>query len=149
LTWLEDQSGRLKPDDVVADAKLASSPLHALFDWNIDAAARSWWVECAREIIRAVKINITTIQGEVRAPIYVHDASAEGQCYRSIFSLKADPAAARQSLIEELTRAAGVITRARGIAAAFGLEDEIDAMLTRLIGLRTRVEQPAEHASAS
>src|SRR5690349_21694497 len=121
LRWLEDEAGRLTPDAVVADARSEDSPLHSLFDWDPAKAAIAWWTECAREIIRAVHIPVTGIHGECRVPIYVHDPSTAGQGYRSVYSLKVDPIAARQALRDELSRAAGVITRARSIAVAFDM----------------------------
>lgn len=140
---LEDSRGGLTPDVVLADAKKKTSPLHSLIDWDRDKAARAWWLECAREIIRAVQIVVTTSEAVIKAPYYTHDPAAAGQGYRSIVALQRDPESARQALIEELTRAAGVLARARNLGAALHLEKEIDTMIERLTGLRRRAERIA------
>jgi hypothetical protein len=46
-------------------------------------------------------------------------------------------------LIDELTRAAGVLLRARHVAVALHLEDEVEAMLEQITGLQHRVERAA------
>jgi hypothetical protein len=140
---MEDARGGITPDAIVKDAKRKASPLHDLFDWNETKAARAWWLECAREIIRTVQIIITTTEVAVRAPYYTHDPDAPGQGYRSVTALQREPTAAREALLDELTRAVGVMTRARNLSAALNLEQEFDAMLAKLTGLRRQVEQIA------
>ena len=41
----------------------------------------------------------------------------------------------------------GAVRRARGMAAVLGLEAELDDLLLRLVGLRTRVEEDGRAAS--
>lgn len=137
---LEDEHGTLTPDAIVADAKRKDSPLHDLIDWDRNKAAKSWWLECAREIIREVKLVITTQEVTMKAPYYVRDPDAKGQGYKSVVLLQRDPASARQALIDELQRASGVVARARELAVAFGLQGEMDDLLVRIVGLHGRVE---------
>lgn len=145
---LEDEQGRLTPDAVLADAKRKDSPLHALFDWDAKKAAHQWWIECAREIIRTVKVVVTTTEVTLKAPVYVRDPDATGQGYRSIVALQREPESAREALREELRRAAGVVTRARHLALALNLADEVDAMLSQIVGLQARLDDPALVESA-
>src|SRR5690349_2356344 len=95
VKFLEDEDGRMTADLVLADAKHDDSPLHGLFDWDADKAAHQWWLECAREVIRAVKVEITTTEVTIKAPFYVQDPDAKGQGYRSVEALRRDPDAAR------------------------------------------------------
>lgn len=144
---MEDERGGLTPAMVVADAKREESPLHGLFDWDQTKAAEAHWIDHAREVIRAVKIVVTTETTTVKAPHYVRDPDADGQGYRSVMALQRDPASARQALIDELTRAAGVVTRARNLALALGLEQEVDVMLQHILGLQMLLRQDEPTAS--
>lgn len=149
LASLEDENGILTPDAVVADAKHKDSPLHDLFDWDVKKAAHNWWLERARQVLR-VRVEITTNTVTVKAPLYVSDSEMEGQGYRSTVALQRDPVTARTALIEELKRASGVITRARDLAVALNMADEIEAMLNQIVGIQTRlIEQEQELAKAS
>ena len=140
---LEDTRGGITPDLVLDDARQKNSPLHDLFDWDKTKAAHNWWLETAREVIRSVHIVVTTTTTTVKTPHYVRDPDATGQGYRSVTALMREPACARQALIHELTRAAGVVTRARELAVTLHLEGEIDDMMERIIGLQRHVESMA------
>ncbi len=150
LKWLEDGDGRLTPDRVLDDARRDDSPLHALFEWDVDKAAHMAWLDQAREIIRAVKIVVTNETYEIKANAYVRDPDVTGQGYRSTIALQREPESARQALADELTRAAGVLLRARNLAVALSMEDHVDAMLMQLTGLQSRVtDSSGQHALAS
>jgi hypothetical protein len=138
---LENELGQLTPDAVLADAKSKASPLHTLFEWDKAKAAQAYWLDCAREVIRTVKMVVTTEQVTCRTVVYVRDPDAgPDQGYRRVDALKSDPVSARQVLIDELTRAAGNIMRARNLAIALGLVSEVDDLLERIVGLRVRVD---------
>lgn len=153
LQWLE-QNGRLTPEVVVADARHEASPLHGMFDWDAAKAAEQHWLDRARQIIRAVKVVVVTTNYTIKAPYYVPDPSRSGkeQGYTSVVSLKQDEVLARQALIQECERAAGVLKRARSIAFSLGLEDDVNEILTHVTGLRYNVENgiriPVEEAAA-
>lgn len=70
--------GRLTPEDVVAAAADPASPLHGAFDWDDAAAAAKWRIEQARELIRSVRIEITTETRSLRVVGYVRDPRAAG-----------------------------------------------------------------------
>jgi hypothetical protein len=134
--------GRLTAEALVADARRKDSPMHELFDWDVKRAAQAHWLERAREIIRTVKVVITTSHVSVRVPAYVRDPQMAShlQGYVSTHSLMADPAEARRALIIECERAATTLKRARTIALALDLSNEVDAMLEQLTGFRFNVE---------
>lgn len=145
LRFLE-QNGRLTPERVVEDAKRAESPLHKHFTWDVQKAAEHYWLDEARELIRTVKVTLTMNEIRIKAPYYVPDPSRHGreQGYTSLDALREDPAAAKLSLIAECERAAGVLKRARLIAAALNLEDQIDTVLAHVAGLKQRIAENAE-----
>lgn len=138
---LEDADGRITPDRVLEEAKRKDSPIHALFDWDKNKAAHNWWLECAREVIGAVRIQVETTEAVYKPQLYMRDPDVSGQGYRSVLVMKRDPVTARQALIGELTRAAGVVHRARELAVALGLNDEVDQMLGQIVGMHARLVQ--------
>lgn len=134
---LATDRGCLTPDVIWQDARSKSSPLHSCFEWNLRKAAEESWRQTAREIIGAVRIVITTQTTTIRAPVYVRDPSVGGdQGYRSVTALRADPPAARASLIYTLETAAGHLRRAMELAQPLGLEQEIDGLLMQITGLQ-------------
>jgi type II secretory pathway component PulJ len=52
----QNGAGMLHPEDVIREAKKASSPLHARFEWDDAAASRKWRLAQARALIRCVKV---------------------------------------------------------------------------------------------
>lgn len=148
LAALENEHGQLTPALVVEDAKQKDSPLHGLFDWNLKSAAQKYWLHTARTIIHSVKVVVTTETVTLHAPHYVRDPSVphKEQGYVSIAQLQKDPVAARESLRVEFGRAASALTRARTLASVLNLEDEVEALIARVMGLRDRVEKDAKAA---
>lgn len=148
---LEDEQGRLTASAVLADARKLDSPLNTLFDWDAAKAAEAHWLDCAREIVRTVKIVITTTETTIKAPYYVHDPDAKGEGYQAVPFLQRDEAASREAVTQELNRAAGSVTRARNLATALNMADEFDVLLDRLLGLQRRIldDAPAEEVRPS
>jgi hypothetical protein len=138
---LEDADGRLTPQQVVDAARDRASPLHGLFDWNKAEAAGKWWLHQAREILGAVKIHVTTTETVIKAPCYVMDPEADGAGYRAVASLKANPDAARESLVYTLSVAAGHIRRAYDLSGPLGMQAEIDALLRQVTGLQQQASR--------
>lgn len=139
-----ERAGRTSASDVLADAKTAESPLHDLYDWDVEKAAEAHWLDRTREIIRLVKVVVHTENISVSLPRYVRDpsAAAKEQGYVSVESLRLDPVLARRALIAEFERVTGSLRRARSIAVGLDLEDEVDALLARVVGLRALLSEP-------
>lgn len=139
---LQNEHGQLTPAVVVADAKNPESPLHRMFDWNVESAAEKHWLNTARRIIVSVKVVITTETVTFKAPMMVRDPSVppKEQGYVSLVALQKDATAARASVLSEFGRAESALTRARNLASVLNLSDEIEALILRLTGLRTVVE---------
>lgn len=142
LDTLYRENGHLTPEMVVEDAKDKKSPLHEAFNWDLKAAAYQHWLDTARTIIRSVRLVSHDVEIlSPKTPHYVRDASLNGneQGYVSVADLRKNPDQARESLRLEFNRIQGALERARSIATAFGLDDELESMLAQLIRLREQV----------
>lgn len=140
-----EQNNSITPDVVIEDAKRKDSPLHGLFQWDKNKAALMQWRDTAREIIASVRVQITTRQITLETVTYMQDPDKAGneQGYVRTDALARDPERARQGLIDELTRAAGYVSRCRSLALVLGLEAEIDPLMDRILGLQNRLSAAA------
>lgn len=73
-TIARDADGALHPQDVVVDARKASSPLHRLFEWDDRKAAVAHRLHQAREIITAIVVQISPTD-ETTTRAYVRQES--------------------------------------------------------------------------
>ncbi len=140
----ESNDGRLTADIVVAAAKKKNSPLHAYFEqrgaWDQAEAQKRYCVVIARELIRSVRIEVTTTEYSVRAPAFVRDPSAAPrQGYTSMQNLRNDADLAREVLVEEFARAGAALARAKAVAAAVGMSNEVEELRVNLGALSERV----------
>jgi hypothetical protein len=142
LQTLENERGQLTPAVVVADAKRPESPLHALFEWDVEAAARKYWLHQARVIIHSVRLVSSSETVTIAAPYYVRDPTMPGgeQGYVSVAELRKSPEQARESVRLEFGRAESALLRARSVADALNMSEEIDQLMKQLLGLRERLE---------
>lgn len=143
--------GVLTADLVVADARRKSSPLHRRFEWDVEKAAKKYWLETARGIIASVKVVIIEENREIACPVYVRDPEAREtntQGYRSLPEIiktdTEDRANCREVLTNEVRKAEGIIERTLGIADAAGLGKEARASLASLVALREKSEAPSK-----
>lgn len=137
--------GRLTPADVVRDAQDADSPLHDLFEWDVGKAARAYWLDQARTIITSVVVVQRTESSSIASVYYVRDPSAahDEQGYVSVTKLRGDSDMAREAIVQEFSRAADLLRRAKQIAAALEMESEVEALITGVVELRERVQKQA------
>jgi hypothetical protein len=139
VKFLENERGQITAALVLADARRDDSPLHGLFDWEDPRAAEKFRLDQARLVIREVQIRITTTTTSVAAPFYVRDPEAPRAGYVSVFALQRNAAAARESLLQELTRVAGNLTRAKSLALVLGFGDEMDTLMAEVLGVQQRI----------
>lgn len=145
LLQLEDENGRLTPESVLEDARDPESPLHDQFEWDTDKAAHRYWLDQARTIITSVRVVTKTEKSIVSTVYYTRDPSAgpHEQGYRSVPRLRTDADAAREAIVQEFTRVADLLRRARELAIALSVEDQVDVLLTDVVRLqRIVMEQP-------
>jgi len=129
-----ENDGRLTPDNVVDAATDETSPLHGFFEWDDDAAAHMYRVEQARHLIRSVRVDVTTSHHTVRVPAFVHDPECQRgeQGYVSIRGLASNEDKSRDVVIAEFSRALSALKRARAVAVALGIEDQIDEVSAQI-----------------
>jgi hypothetical protein len=136
--------GRVTPDAVLADAQNAKSPLHDQFEWDDTVAARQYRLQQARELIRSVKVEITTNTKTVSTVRYVRDPSAgEEQGYVEVAKLRDDRSLAAEALAAEVRQANALVARARSLAAALGLDAEIEMVSESVETLQARLREVA------
>ena len=63
--------------------------------------------------------------------------------YRSTVAMRENPSTSRQSLIDTLEVAAGHLRRAYDLAAVLGMQDEVDAIVQQVLGLKRSLEKAA------
>lgn len=79
--------GELEPKDVVAAARESGHPLHAHFEWNDKAAAESFRLDQARNIIRIIRVIDDSAEGgTTRAFVSVNGKN--GVSYRTVEDVK-------------------------------------------------------------
>ena len=117
----QKSGGNLTAEQVVEDAKSASSPLHKFFEWNLRKAAEKHWFDTARALIRAVRVDIIKEDRTVEAIAYIKNPGSKSG-YVSITKLQSDQDSALEALKTEFQRIADTLRRAREIATALGLE---------------------------
>lgn len=132
--------GRLTPSIVVLDAKDPASPLHPYFQWDMQKASEAYWIEQARTLITSVTVVMKTDTKTVQVIYYVRDPSAasDEQGYVSVAKLRTEADMAREALVNEFTCVADRLRRARHLAEALGAADEVEALLTSVVGMRDR-----------
>lgn len=143
----EQHGGNITPELVVRAAKSKDSPLHDYFDWDDKVAGGKWRIEQARELIRSVRIIVTSDKISIPAPHFVRDPQAEPeeQGYVSVLKLRSDEDRAREVVVSEFGRAAAALARAKAVAAVLNLDNEIERLHEQVTGLAERVRKD-EHA---
>lgn len=131
-------AGVLTASAVVAEAKKPDSPLHTLFDWNVEESAERYWRMRARSIIARVRLRIQTSTMSITAPAYVRDPEAlpKEQGYRRVEAVRADEELARVTLRAELQRVSAMLSRAQRMAVALNLESQLQELLAEVSSLR-------------
>ena len=140
LAMLEAANGGiLTPDAVVADAKRKDSPLHGCFEWDTKKAAAAYWLQQARELITSIRVEMRTDTTVVSSVYYVRDPNApsDKQGYVSVKTLKTDEEQARDALIQEFSRVAGMLRRARELAVMLDAAGRVDSLINDVVQIRT------------
>ena len=81
-----DHGGELKPEDVVAEARIETSPLHDIFEWDDTEAAHQYRIWQARQLIRVTVTYLPNGEGKTPMRVFVSltpDRSREGGGYRA------------------------------------------------------------------
>jgi len=142
LQQIEAASGVLTPEAVIEAAKNPESVLHDAFTWDDTEAAHSFRLYQARKLISSVKVQINTESRTISTVFYVRDPSAakDLQGYVSLNRLRNDEELAREALLQEFSRVASMLERARHLASALQMEAEIENLLTTVRSIHERIE---------
>lgn len=142
--------GHITADMVLADARDESSPLHGCYNWDVNGAAHEHWLDTSRRLIRSVRVVIKEERSVIRAMAYVRDPAvpSDRQGYVSVAKLRNDEDLSREALVDEFARAASALRRARELAAALGLREQMDSMLEQIDMWKLQVQR-AEKPQAS
>ncbi len=93
-------SGILRPKDVVNFARDESTALHSHFEWNDDVAAVQFRLEQARRIVRFTVVVLPNHNKSTHAYVSLTSDRQNGDSYRHIADVMADPLA-RQHLLRQ------------------------------------------------
>ncbi len=136
--------GTLKPDLVIEAARDPGSVLHNRFNWDVGIAAHEHWRYVARGIIRSVRVEVRTETTTVSCVAYVHNPdSGREQGYIAVRTVRTDRDAARSVLVDEFSRAASALSRARELAVAFALAEDVEDIIGRVKSIRDKVQEEA------
>ena len=132
LAETREEAGAAIVRDVLDDmtARPEGSPLHNKFQWDLEKAAYAQWLSTARNLIAAVRVEVTIRSVRILAPAFVRDPSALA-CetgYVSTGRLRNHSEMAREAVVAEINRVISAIQRARGVAASLGFPYDFDGV---------------------
>lgn len=141
LKWLADKHGLpLSPHTVVEDAKDPSSPLHGEFEWDIHKAAMQHWLGRARELIRSVKVEVTSRKTSIEVQYFIRDPETDAG-YTTLVELRSSRSRAIEALKMEFLTIRGHLQRAQGIAKALGLTPTYRRLVSQLESVELEVKE--------
>lgn len=149
LERLERENGKIRAEDLVAEAEHPDSPIHDMFEWNDRKAGHAFRIVQARHIISGVRIERSVRSVTVTVPAYVRDpdSPADEQGYRSLVNIKSDEDRARGVLIDEMKRVGAAVRRAKNLAAVLGVEADVATIESIAEAITSRISS-AEEAHA-
>lgn len=126
--------GLLTPEAVVEDARDPDSPLHGGFEWDVEAAAYQHHLDCARRLIRSVKLMVKTETRtyEVRSYWKNPESDSKEQGYISFQRIASDEELKRSLLVEEYRKIARKLTTLRDTAEALDAAEVHDELVVTL-----------------
>lgn len=103
LSLAQAHGGFLTVDDVLQDARNASSPIHKNFEWNDTIAAEKYRRDQARTLIESVKIRIDApTPVTINALVSVPSDRRAGGGYRLATDVLKGPEQIRNELFKEM-----------------------------------------------
>jgi hypothetical protein len=120
IASIEERDGTCHPTAFVAAARPTDSPVHGLFDWDVERAAERHWEDVARHVIRSVRIVV--------------DESADGKARQQLGFVSV-------TLVGATGADQGYVSTVRALTDE-ELRKQVEAdVLGQLRGLRRRYEQ--------
>lgn len=135
--------GVVRPQDVVREAASPSHELHGVFNWDDKTAAHEHRLEQARELIRSVRVVVTTEKKQVEVVYYTRDPRlpTTEAGYIALPKLQTDAEIARQAIAAEFGRSLAALRRARDLAIALGADTKIDNLIEAIEALAGELPQ--------
>jgi hypothetical protein len=124
--------GVLRAEDVLAEARTETHPLHGEFNWDDSSAAHAHRLDQARSLIRSVRVEIRVETRTIESVYYVRDPRqrTRDEGYIALPRLRSDAELAAEALRAEIGRASAVLARARDLACA--LDGNFEAQLSEM-----------------
>lgn len=148
LEMLEDDDGCITPDIVLDAAKDPGSPLHDHFEWDDAKAGHSWRLEQARQLIRAVRVEIVNEAIEIPVVTYGYVRNPEmphrEQGYISTVRVRSKEEIAREVVKQELARAVSAMRRCEEIADLLNLRPTVAKAVKSMKTHQARIERALE-----
>ena len=136
----DEHEGKISPELVVEAAQDPESPLHKLFEWDLEKAAHRWHIRTAQKIL-SYKYTEITETTTITAVAYVRDprcAYDEGG-YVSVEHVKSEKDLARKVLLMECARIDASLERSRELAHFFDLGAEMEEFEGKIEGWREKI----------
>lgn len=125
---MEDFGGQVQAEDVVDDARPASSPLHPHFEWDDSIAAEEHRKSQARTLLRAVVIIAPEREIDPEPQTcYIRDGSGGGAYFQTVEAMKVPELQERmlQQAYEELLAFKDKYQRLQTLASVIDIIDDI------------------------
>lgn len=134
LDDIQRRRGALRPRDVVEEARDPSHPLHDHFEWDDARAGQMYREQQARELLQTVYVRLRQGEVQLTVPNYVRDprAPATEQGYVSVVKIRTERELAADAIRAEFERARSAMRRARDLAKALGMTEDVDGLLAEL-----------------
>lgn len=142
LHQLEDEHEMLTADVVVQAARDPEDILHAEFEWDDSVAAERHRMSQARQLIRRVRLEVTTLNIKIAAPHYVAVTSPRPG-YMALGRIKTEADLSRATIRGEIRRCIAAVERARAVADVLDLRDQMEDVLSRLLALKEVLDKAA------
>lgn len=139
LTQME-RDGRLRPDDVIEEARNSKSPLHGEFTWNVNKAAMITWRSQARALISSFHITVVVHRKEYRIQEFVEapGKAEREQGYMAFTKIKNQKELAREFFDRELGTASSYVSKTADYARVLGLERQVERVVKDITSLRAK-----------
>lgn len=134
LELSQAHAGAITAQMVVDDARDPESPLHDYIEWDAERGLHQYQLTQARQLIRTVRVEVTTIHQTFRPPHFVRDPDLprETQGYIALPTLQGEAERSRSAVLQEIHRVTQALRRAREVAVVLELEVEIDQFLGQI-----------------
>jgi len=138
---VEQRGGVITCEQYVREASSPSSPLHPFLDWDSKRASHKYRLLQARARLRRIKYVVHTDTTSIRTVAYVHKPTLPAGVggYMRLLDVRGDADEAGALLRVEFTRAGAMLRRARSLAVAVDMVDELDVVVEQIDRLHTRL----------